>query len=199
MTDTKNKYQIFCDLDGVLVDLIQGINNAIHSEAPSGVSDRYLKCHAKAQESLGSEILKEHHLVRNSDTFKKPVKEFMFRVMSSDKYFWINLPWMKDGKKLWEFIEHYDPIILSKPTDLESVIGKKAWIKRNLGLNKERVQIRHNKVPYAQFNGKTGLLIDDYKKNIVAFNEGGGETIHYNDVNDAITKLKEYGFTGSTA
>ena len=56
-----------------------------------------------------------------------------------------------------------------------------------------------NKAPYAQFKGKTGLLIDDYHKNITAFSENGGETIHYKNVDDAIGKLKEYGFTGKTA
>ena len=193
-----NEYQIFCDLDGVLVDLYQGVNNAILNEAPSGVSDRYLKSQAKAKEALGGVSLKECHLRKDDKHFKKPVRDFMLRAMNADRHFWMNLPWMNDGKKLWDFIKDYDPIILSKPTDLQSVIGKKAWVKRNLGLSKERVQIRRHKAPYAQFNGKTGLLIDDYHKNITAFGENGGETIHYKDAQEAIAKLKEYGFTGKT-
>ena len=194
-----NNYQIFCDLDGVLVDLTQGVQIAIRAQTPDGVSERYKKAHEAAKKSLGKEILKESHLKKSDENFKKPVREFMFRLMSHDRRFWMNLPWMKDGKKFWDFIESHNPIILSKPTDLQSVIGKKVWVKRNLGLNKERVQIRYDKTPYAQHNGKTGLLIDDYKKNILAFNENGGETIHYTNIDDAINKLKEYGFTGSTS
>lgn len=193
-----NKYQIFCDLDGVLVDFYQGVSNAILNEAPEGASGRYLKAQAKAKEALGGVSLKEGHLQKDDECFKKPVRDFMFKAMYADRHFWMNLPWMSDGKKLWDFIKECDPIILSKPTDLQSVIGKKAWVKQNLGLNKGRVQIRRNKAPYAQFNGKTGLLIDDYHKNIVAFGENGGQTIHYKDVDEAIAQLKEYGFTRDT-
>jgi hypothetical protein len=194
-----NKYQIFCDLDGVLVDLIQGVENAILCDASEGVSERYLKKQRLAKEALGGATLKECYLKKDDIAFKKPVRDFMYKAMNADRHFWMNLPWKEDGKKLWDFIKSHEPIILSKPTDLQSVIGKKAWVKQNLGLNKENVQIRMNKAPYAQFKGKTGLLIDDYHKNITAFSENGGETIHYKNVDDAIGKLKEYGFTGKTA
>ena len=108
-----NKYQIFCDLDGVLVDLIQGVEKAIRSEAPTDASERYVKKQQLAKEALGQEILSECHLNKDDPVFKKPVRDFMFNAMNSDRHFWMNLPWMKDGKKLWDFIKAHDPIILS--------------------------------------------------------------------------------------
>lgn len=195
----KEDYQIFCDLDGVLVDLMSGVNAAIYDEPPEDCSQRYIKAQQDAREALDGKHLTEEDTNKWSLEYKRPVRDFMNRVMSENRDFWMNLPWIKDGDKLWSFIKDHNPIILSKPVDLQSVIGKKVWVKRNLGLNKERVQIRYDKTKYAAFNGKTGLLIDDYKKNILAFNENGGETIHYTSIDDAINKLKEYGFTGSTS
>jgi len=190
-----NKYQIFCDLDGVLVDLYKGIENAIKRKAPKEASVDYLENQKLARKSLGGESLQGQHLNKNDPNFKKPAREFMSMLMREDRYFWMDLPWLEDGKKLWHFIKDYDPIILSKPTDLQSVIGKKVWVKRNLGLSKERVQIRHDKTKYVNHNGKTGLLIDDYAKNIAAFGESGGETIHFTNTEEALLELREYGFT----
>ena len=196
--NVSEQYQIFCDLDGVLVDLYKGIENAINGEAPEDASEKHLEAQRLAKESLGGEVLEESHLNKRDENFRLPVRNFMFRVMRSDRRFWMNLPWLEDGKKLWEFIKDYEPIILSKPMDLQSVIGKKVWTKRNLGLNKSRVQIRHDKTKYATYNGKTGLLIDDYAKNITAFSENGGQTIHFKNLDEALEQLKEYGFGNTT-
>ena len=106
----------------------------------------------------------------------------------------MGLKWLPGGKELWEYIEKYDPIILSKPTDLQAVIGKKKWVKDNIGLPKERVQIRYDKSPYASYNGKTGILIDDFESNIDKFQVAGGRTILYNNTYQAIKELKSFGF-----
>ena len=193
-----NKYQIFCDLDGVLVDLVAGVESAIRSDPPDGVSPRWVKTHQLAREDLGDATLNESHLNKFHENFSKPIRQFMYRVMSENRHFWMNLPWTAEGEILWSYIKDYDPIILSKPTDLQSVIGKKAWVKRNLGLNKENVQIRYDKSRYAQHNGKTGLLIDDFATNIKAFTEADGKTIHFKNTKQAIEELKTYGFAGST-
>ena len=161
---------IIFDLDGVLVDLIAGVGEAIKADPPQGVSVRWIKAQKLAREDLGEAILNESQLNKYHKNFSKPIRNFMLRIMSDNRKFWMNLGWTEDGRELWEFIKEHDPIILSKPTDLQSVIGKKAWVKRNLGLNKEHVQIRYDKSRYAQHNGKTGLLIDDFATNIIAYN-----------------------------
>ena len=47
--------------------------------------------------------------------------------------FWINLQWKEDGKKLWNYIEKYNPTILSAPSKQnDSKIGKHDWVKREL-------------------------------------------------------------------
>ena len=189
-----NKYQIFCDMDGVLVDLMDGINDAIYNDAPKDSSIRYIKSQLKAREALNGHPVTDKDTFKENPEFKKPVRDFMFRVMKDDRKFWMNLKWKPEGKQLWDYIKDYNPIILSRPTDLQSVIGKKKWVKDNLNLKGDRVQIRYNKTPYAQHKDKIGILIDDFKTNTIPFAEAGGKAILYKDVNEAIRELKKYGF-----
>ena len=187
-------YQLFCDMDGVLVDLIGGVSDAIYADAPENASEKYIKAQHEAMEALDGKPLRSENLDKKSPLFKKEARTFLYRVMMNNRHFWMNLKWLPHGKELWNYIEKYDPIILSKPTDLQAVIGKKKWVKDHIGLPKERVQIRYDKSPYAQHEGKIGILIDDFESNTIKFNEGGGLTILYKDPQEALNELKSLGF-----
>ena len=188
------KFQIFCDMDGVLVDLVGGVADLVYAEPPEDASKNYIKTQHKAREALEGKPLKAENLDKNSPFFKKETRNFLYRVMMNNRHFWMDLKWLPGGKELWNYIEKYDPIILSKPTDLQAVIGKKKWVKDHIGLPKERVQIRYDKTPYAQHNGKIGILIDDFESNTSKFKDAGGLTILYTDPHDAIKELKSLGF-----
>ena len=188
------KYQIFCDMDGVLVDLVGGVGKALYEDAPADASANYVKTQQKAREVLGGQPLLSEHLDKTHPNFKKDTRNFLYRVLMDNRRFWMNLEWLPDGKKLWDYIKKYDPVILSKPTDLQAVIGKKKWVKDNIGLPKERVQIRYDKSPYAQYEGKIGILIDDFESNTSKFDAAGGRTVLYKNTQDAITELKSFGF-----
>ena len=192
--EVMEKYQIFCDMDGVLVDLVGGVGAAVYADPPEDASENYIKAQHKAMEALEGKSLKPEHLDKNSPSFKKETRNFLYRVMSHNRHFWINLKWMPEGKELWNYIKKYDPVILSKPTDLQAVIGKKKWVKDNLGLSKEHVQIRYDKTPYAKYQGKIGILIDDFESNTSKFHGAGGRTILYKNVDQAIKELKPLGF-----
>tara|TARA_A100001011_G_C14303059_1_gene841750 strand:+ start:119 stop:709 length:591 start_codon:yes stop_codon:yes gene_type:complete len=189
-----NKYQIFCDLDGVLVDLVGGVNKAVYSEPPTEASENYKNAQIKAKNALQGQTLTSEHLDKNHPNFLKETRNFLYRVLSDNRRFWMNLDWLPEGKELWSYIEKYNPIILSKPTDLQAVIGKKKWVKDNIGLNKERVQIRYDKAPYANHQGKIGILIDDFESNTSKFNGAGGLTVLYKNTQQAIKELKSLGF-----
>jgi hypothetical protein len=189
-----NKYQIFCDMDGVLVDLVGGVGKALYEDAPTDASDNYVKIQQKARGVLDGQPLLSEHLDKTHPNFKKDTRNFLYRVLMDNRRFWMNLEWLPDGKKLWDYIKKYDPVILSKPTDLQAVIGKKKWVKDNIGLPKERVQIRYDKSPYAQYEGKIGILIDDFESNTSKFDAAGGRTVLYKNTQDAITELKSFGF-----
>jgi phosphoglycolate phosphatase-like HAD superfamily hydrolase len=72
-------YKVFCDLDGVLVDLERGLAN--HYGIPTGFStDKFQKLFDELEES-------ETDLER----------------------FFENLHWTKDGKELWKYFCHMNP------------------------------------------------------------------------------------------
>ena len=49
--------------------------------------------------------------------------------------FWRTLPWMPDGKKLWDFVRQYEITILTSPSrsDERSKPEKLIWVRRELG------------------------------------------------------------------
>jgi len=192
--EVTKKYQIFCDMDGVLVDLVGGVGEALYATPPDGASPNYIKSQNKARKVLEGKPLLSEHLDKTHPNFKKETRNFLYRVLMDNRRFWMNLKWLPEGKQLWEYIKKYDPVILSKPTDLQAVIGKKKWVKDNIGLSKERVQIRYDKSPYAQYDGKIGILIDDFESNTSKFQGAGGRTILYKNTPQAIKELKSFGF-----
>ena len=116
-------------------------------------------------------------------------KEFWKHVEKGGLDYWSNVPWMKDGKKLWNFVKKYNASILSAParTIPESPKGKKIWVKRELGNVNLILKRARNKIEYA---GKNTILIDDQKKNTDVWNKTGGIGIHHTTADKTIKTLK---------
>lgn len=121
-------------------------------------------------------------------------------VLNKVPNFWLNLKWMKDGKKLWDFLKPYKPNILSaystySPT---SKPEKLQWLAKNIGLNnlnKVHLVQRAEKKKFAvDINGNRTVLIDDYLKNCNEYKQAGGIAIQVTTVSDVISKLKSLGF-----
>jgi hypothetical protein len=67
--------------------------------------------------------------------------------------FWAGMDWMSDGKEYWNYIEKYNPIILSAPSKKEeSKYGKRIWKKRNMPNNKMILVPAWKKKEYATPN-----------------------------------------------
>lgn len=169
------KYRVFCDLDGVLVDFdrgFQGIEENTEKLSPK----EYEKKHGKNSiwpmlDKLGAE-------------------------------FWENLPWTKDGRELWDYIQRYNPIILSAPSrSPECLIGKAKWVNANLDIDqtpvtdpadmtpKTRLVLDQDKWKYA--TGKNDILIDDFKKKLEKWIDAGGTGILHNDSTDTVRVMEE--------
>lgn len=103
--------------------------------------------------------------------------------------FWANLPWMPDGKLLWNNIGKYRPILLSAPSkDVTSRIGKQLWVVNNLPTVKLVLAPRQEKRKFAR---KGYVLIDDRDENIEDWNKAGGIGILHKSAIETIDKLKE--------
>ena len=76
-----NKYQIFCDMDGVLVDLVGGVDDALWEEAPACASENYVKAQQEARDKLKGATLEPKHLDKTSDEFIKEARTFLYKVL----------------------------------------------------------------------------------------------------------------------
>ena len=198
--------QIYCDMDGVLVDFEQGVVDQINKDLQMirkmADTKNLLKVRA-ALKSVGRDevILAD---MRGRAATSQPVRDYMYgRVGGVDEEattFWANLPWMPGGKELWEFITPYKPHILTSPMGGGSKWGKIIWIRENLGKLSEEQEIHmsHEKYKWAvNENGSSNVLIDDWSKNTVPWDNKGGIAIQHVNGNTAasIAKLKELGFS----
>jgi hypothetical protein len=100
----EQKYQIFCDMDGVLCDFdarFKGIN-------PEKLSPTQY-------------------------TTKYGTDKFWATIDAEGVGFWVGIKWMPDGKQLWEYILKYNPTLLSAPSrQPSSRLGKRLWVKNNI-------------------------------------------------------------------
>ena len=191
--------QIYCDMDGVLVDFEQGVVNQINKDLQMIRKMEDKNNLAKIQKSLDSlgrdEVVIDD--LRGKTATSKPIRNYMYGRVGNDADFWSKLPWMPNGKELWEFISKYDPYILTSPMQKGSEIGKAFWIDENLRPTPDRVFMSKDKYNWAlNKQGEPNILIDDWSKNTVPWDNKGGIAIqHVNaDTSATISALQKLGF-----
>ena len=156
-----SQYKIYCDMDGVLCDFNKRF------EQFSGMSP------------------KEYESKYGTKKFWELIND---KVGAS---FWEKMPWMPEGKQLWDYIKQYNPILLSAPSShYSSRYGKKLWVKENLSGTKLILAQRANKQDYS---GKNRILIDDMSKTIDEWNSKRGIGILFTSTSQTINELKELG------
>jgi 5'(3')-deoxyribonucleotidase len=152
----KQKYNIYCDMDGVLVDFNKGYRDL-----------------------TGIDISGSFH---DDPKFWEPINRAGYG-------FWMNLDWLKDGKKLWNYIEKYNPEILSAPSkENDSRIGKHDWVKRELPGVHLILRTAQHKIEFASPHS---ILIDDRPENIENWTKAGGIAIHHTSADNTIKELQK--------
>jgi 5'(3')-deoxyribonucleotidase len=202
--------QIYCDMDGVLVDFERGVVDQINKDLKKLRSMPDSKNLIKIEAALAKAGRKEVVIddLRGKLETAKPVRDYMYGRVSDDATFWANLPWMPGGKELWAFIAPYKPHILTSPMAKPSEYGKAMWLHENLDLSEEQeVNMSHSKSDWAlNENGEPNILIDDWDKNLGpwSYHTGGKKGGPYSkyaiqcvngNYQAAIAKLKEHGFS----
>ena len=154
----RENYKIYCDMDGVLVDF-----NSQFESLSGGIPSREYE-----------------------DKFGKT--NFWNLIHSEGVDFWSNMNWMKDGKVLWDFINHPTTELLSAPSIREeSRIGKARWVGKNLPGVILNLEYAKDKRKLAASNH---ILIDDHPKNISDWVEDGGIGILHYSALETIFMLK---------
>jgi hypothetical protein len=191
--------QIYCDMDGVLVDFEAGAVEQINKDLATlqGMPDKNLVRVNAALASIGRDHVTIEDLRGKTET-SEPVRNYMYRRFANDADFWSKLPWMPNGQELWAFIAPYKPFILTSPMEKGSEIGKAFWIHDNLKPNlPEKVFMSDEKHKWAvDPQGRQNILIDDWSKNTVPWANTGGIAIQHVNGNTAATiaTLRRLGF-----
>tara|TARA_B110000902_G_scaffold59756_1_gene70222 strand:+ start:2092 stop:5484 length:3393 start_codon:yes stop_codon:yes gene_type:complete len=101
--------------------------------------------------------------------------------------FWLNLPVLPKARNLLELIKQvkgkYKICTSPLADDPRSEPHKREWVKKNLAFfPPEEVIVTHNKPQFAkQKDGTSNILIDDFGKNIDAWEAAGGIGFKYKD------------------
>lgn len=99
--------------------------------------------------------------------------------------FWADMPWKKDGKKLWSVIRVFYPVLLTSPGKFVYAIrGKQEWVRRELPGT--QLFFSNSKEDYAE---RDSVLIDDMEKNIVSWREARGIGILHKSAEDTERQL----------
>jgi len=202
-----NDEQLFCDMDGVLVDFEGGVlkyMNEMMKELENNQNHPLHKIARSGAKEIGGWDVKitKWHIARPDSSVKsfprnKRIRDFMYRLVENDINLWANLGWEKGGKQLWNYIKDIPDLeILSAPMEEGSRSGKRIWALRELGFPMQKVILSETKGPYGNRNGVRGILIDDRDKYINEFIAGGGIAIKHisDDVDNTIRQLKELGY-----
>ena len=203
----QSPHQVYCDMDGVLVDFVRGalisinedVNNAKLSDKKEtgGMTD--LGHLRRAMKREGVDTVTEEHIEKFAGGHSKVRKyaiRHMYASLSDDVDFWANLPWMEGGRELWDSIKKYEPYILTAPMGPGSEEGKRKWIRRNLSPSPKKIFMSHDKFKWAtDSGGNANILIDDFMTNIGPWRENGGIAVHHDatDLQETYAELLRNG------
>jgi hypothetical protein len=160
------RYQIFCDADGVIVDFQK-----------------------KAIELVGS-----HKPVdQMTPTEKKHFWRAVARYEREGGRFWEEMDQMPDAFELWDYIKKYNPTILTASGTIgDAPDEKRIWVKKHLGAN-IKVIVTKASADKAQYAAPNHILIDDSNRSILPWNAAGGIGIFHRAASPTIMELQKLG------
>ena len=196
INEQESEIQIYCDMDGVLVDFEGGVVDYINedlrdeSRVPDNLLKKYKKLQQKLEELGRDQEIEVSDLTRDPEKRFQAVRKYMYARAEDDFEFWKNLDWTPDGKQLWAHIKDRSPQIIILTTPMRgagSRDGKVEWVKNNLG-SQYKVILEEDKWKYS---GENKLLIDDFLTNIEPWSEKGGIVVHHQSASDSIAELED--------
>jgi predicted kinase len=117
--------------------------------------------------------------------------DFWGAITKAGAKFWAELNWMSDGQQLWDYINQYNPKLLTAPSrEKSSEIGKQEWVNNNLPGTPIIFKQAKDKKDLAEPNA---ILIDDRKDNIQQWIDAGGIGIRHTSTESTIKQLQKLG------
>lgn len=174
------KYQIYCDMDGVLTDYEKRFIELLRKEG-----------HKYYSKEVINQVTRPKHFEKLEG--EGELENFTDNYIGLD--FWTGMEWMPNGRQLWSFIQPYNPVILTSPSKHNtSRLGKRLWVKEHL-VPAPPVEFRFGEAK-SDFANENAILIDDKPSNLEAFASKGGIALEVKDgeIQSVINKLKELGY-----
>ena len=184
-------FRIYCDMDGVLVNLVQGIIDG----AGFNIADDDVKQRTALFNIMNSSQMWESF--KGKSPAHDEVLDKMFDLMQDNAEFWADLPPTSDAQALWDIISPYDPFVLSMPWknkktnkyDEDCKLGKRMWFMGRKISNpppQSRILLVGDKgTPYKEayaYNTamkSPNILIDDMPRFLGPWEDAGGYAIHH--------------------
>jgi len=117
--------------------------------------------------------------------------DFWSAITKAGSKFWADLNWMSDGQQLWNYINQYNPKLLTAPSrEKSSEIGKNEWVSNNIPGTPVVFKQAKDKKDLAEPNA---ILIDDRKDNIQQWIDAGGIGIRHTSTESTIKQLQKLG------
>lgn len=161
--EVAGKPTVYVDMDGVLADLFNHVGDIHDVEHYNMMSDKQWE-----------------------DFFKTTDAYHLFK----------DLPVFPTANKLLEIVTKIAGgyTILSSPLNFDkagSIKGKREWLAKNISVKPDAVIFEHEKYKYAKTSGMPNILIDDFRKNITAWNAAGGIGIKYQADENSLEELAQ--------
>ncbi len=201
--------QIFCDMDGVLVNfeaaVVDLVNQILDTGEIPGIAST--KGHRKRLGWVRRELGPDWRASGRPDLDLKPVRTMMFSAIGANPgpVFASMPPWPDALRDLWPFITSSGhvvnilsaPIRAHKGASMTAGEGKTLWVEKWLTPQPAEIIITPavQKAEYATTNGVPNILIDDRKSTIDSWNAAGGIGIFHTPGGSAetINRLRELG------
>jgi 5'(3')-deoxyribonucleotidase len=192
--------RIFLDMDGVIVDFAKGYEDRVNEREPGYLEKIGYDGDFKKLEDF---ITADFERIAPNDKEKKKAKyrasNKFWSFVTGDKQWWIDLPWMGDGKELFnslrtlrqnEVVSEF--AILSAPSKVDPCVpgAKQAWLdKQGVSSSFDRIIFENDKYKYAEsFND---ILIDDTPKKLDAWQNAGGTPLLHTSTANTLKILNE--------
>lgn len=179
-TDLIPQYKLYCDMDGVLTDFEKRFVDMLKQEGPKYYS---------------KEVIAQVSRPKHFEALEGETEFWNFIDNHVGLEFWSGMEWMPNGRALWNFIQPYNPTILTSPSRQKtSRLGKRLWVKEHL-IPAPPVEFRFG-ASKSDFANEKAILIDDRPSNLEAFAAKGGIALEVKDgeIQSVINKLKELGY-----
>lgn len=202
---------IYLDMDGVLVDLQQGLYEVLVTDIEQGLGHYQGSREKDLRKLLSYPDPKPISMQSMQDSlarkdaggeltkWEKLVDRYKYKILGNEGAdWWANLPPMNGFQTLIEECQNLvgeenvhilTAPVRSKTNSVER--GKEQWVLKNTNIPQSQIHITEKKEAFAGGLFERAILIDDRTKYCDAFEQAGGFAILHTDVNKTLTELKE--------